>query len=201
MNERKSIVYLKKKRLHFKVSKHKKAIAHVNWNRNEIIYLYSICILQKKNLLIQNDLNHLYSIFLNRKTKKQIASKITTSKEDIEQLTDKIPSKLIEHNMPFEEVIKSISLFLFDFFKDNDYNRKSSDMLFEPHSNEKRGVIIEMNDSFFDKLKESTKGVINYYTLNQYLAGEKTELTLNLEQPFLSTFNDSMSNSFPELTI
>ena len=72
-------------------------------------------------------------------------------------------------------------------------------MLFEPHSNEKKGVIIEMNDSFFDKLKESTKSVINYYTLNQYLAGEKTELTLNLELPFLST--DSMSNSFPELNI
>ena len=51
----------------------------------------------------------------------------------------------------------------------------------------------------FDKLKESTKSVINYYTLNQYLAGEKTELTLNLELPFLST--DSMSNSFPELNI
>ena len=199
MNERKSIVNLKKKRLRFKVSKHKKAVPHVNWNRNEIIYLYSICILQKKSLLFQNDLNHLYSIFLNRKTKKQIASKITTSKEDIEHLTDKIPSTLIEHKESIEEVIKSISLFLFDFFKENDYKIKCHDMLFESHLNEKNGVIIEMNDSFFDKLKDSTKGVINYYTLNQYLAGEKTELTFNIERPFLSTFYDSMSNSFPEL--
>lgn len=209
MNETLLNNYLNKKKSIFNIRKTRKVEKTAHWNRNEILYLYCICIIQKLINLEKSQVNELHSKFLGLKTKKQIFSKINCSKNEIKLLIDHFHSIIpnIFYNN-YCELIRKLSFLLYEFFithsdlfvNSYSFNEKCSLMLFEDKKDEKE-IKIEMEENLCKKLLEISKGTINYDTLAQCLICEKNNINIDIGWNSLSTFFETKSSSNPEWII